>query len=279
MASRVILLLTAAALSGTLRAADHAADSAAIVREFPALPATLWNQVAGARTGERFPASAALRIPPDASASRPAPLVIFLGGSQGESGRHTRLPDEITGGLRVITGSLPLFKEHLEPLLPDESNKWRRLILTPADIRLTARCWEPMLEWIFSETDAIAPGQTVIGGFSNGANAVAGVLNDPELRPVLLARFRRFILAEGGGRLKPGPHLAGCSFLLLEGETATRPVGRLAEPLRAAGAEVEHRVMPGAGHELPATGREIIRAWLRRSLPLAGAPASPAPRP
>ena len=85
--------------------------------------------------------------------------------------------------------------------LEDQSNKWRRLFIDSGEGPNLWQKWQPMLERILT-TPGIDENARAIGGFSNGAHAIAAVLNDPEAGPQFAALFDTFVLVEGGHRLE-----------------------------------------------------------------------------
>ncbi|MFI5232565.1 MAG: alpha/beta hydrolase [Gemmatimonadales bacterium] len=104
--------------------------------------------------------------------------------------------------------------------------------------------------------------QVVAAGFSNGANIAAAMLL---LRPESLSDavlFRAMVPIEPD----PLPSLTGRGVFLAAGRTDTMVPGenteRLAELLRACGANVELRWSPG-GHGLAADDVSGARTWLR----------------
>jgi len=106
------------------------------------------------------------------------------------------------------------------------------------------------------------PARTTAVGFSNGANIAVSLLM---MRPGLLggACLLRPMLPYPP---PPGLDLAGTRVLIAAGERdpmvePSDPV-ELAAALREAGAAVELRVEPGAGHGLTPGEVEFARAWL-----------------
>jgi len=235
---------------------------------FPDVGPSLWTQTLGEEIGVEKPAAASLRVVP--GEAQDYPLLVFLGGAWGGTGHDTKHADRVAGGLPFFRASLPLFMVDLEPMAEDQSNKWRRLFIDSGEGPNLWRNWQPMLERILSEP-GIDKNARAIGGFSNGANAIVAILNDPEAGPQFAALFDTFILAEGGHRLEANQWLEGKHFLLINGSESAlgapelektewlRPV---AESLEAVGANVDYHVMPGVGHGFPEEEKAAVAAWL-----------------
>ncbi len=239
--------------------------------KFPEAGPTLWTQTLGREIGVEKVAAASLLPPPEQNGNdQTFPLLLFLGGAWGGTGHEVKQAAAIAGDAPFFTAGIPLFLEDLEPLADDESNKWTRLFIASEEGPNIGKKWEPMLERLLAEP-GIAAHARAIGGFSNGANAVASVLNDPASGPRLADMFDTFVFVEGGNRLRPSPWLAGKRFLLVNGEKSTigspgekrdewlRP---LADALEAVGAKVDYKVMPGVGHDFPEMEKEAVRTWL-----------------
>ena len=238
---------------------------------FPDAGPTLWTQTLGQEIGIDKVAAASLRVPPcEEAGSTDVPLLIFLGGAWGGTGHDTKHADAIAGKAPIFRASLPLFLMDLEPLAKDQSNKWNRLFIASKEGPNLWQKWQPMLEKILTEP-RIDHNSRSMGGFSNGANSIAAVLNDPEVGPQFAKMFDTFILVEGGHRWEPMSWLEGKHFLLINGSESVvggpghertewlRPV---AESLQAVGAKVDFHIMPGVGHGFPQKEKATVGEWL-----------------
>jgi predicted esterase len=109
-------------------------------------------------------------------------------------------------------------------------------------------------------------GRIVALGFSNGANIAASML----LRRPSVLRGAALLRAMLPYEPEDPPALAGTDVLIDAGErdpySSAEQVARLAEILRAGGAEVLVHVEPGAGHELRQGDLAQTVRWLRALL-------------
>jgi phospholipase/carboxylesterase len=148
---------------------------------------------------------------------------------------------------KVLEGGMPRFFRRLAEGVFDEADV-RRRALELADFVQDAR-------------EAYALTAPIAVGFSNGANIAAAIL---QLQPEALAGA---VLLRAMVPLKEQPQadLAGKPILILSG--ASDPIvpsddaSRLAAIFRAAGAAVDHRILP-SGHNLTQTDVTMTRSWL-----------------
>lgn len=125
--------------------------------------------------------------------------------------------------------------------------------LAVARLRLSVRGWNggrPLVEgrWALERLRERYPGVPIgLLGHSMGGRTALGLSGEPDVAAVVvLATW-----LDQGDRLRPN---AGLPVLLVHGDRdrVTSPQGSevAAERLRAAGARVEHRVLPGEGHAM-----------------------------
>jgi len=228
---------------------------------FPDAPPSLWQEALQIEK----PTAITVQLPTDYSPDRKFPLVLLMGGAQGSHGHDATWVRKFVGDTGIITVSMPFFLRELDPLNEDESNKWRRLYIAPEESTHIWKGWQPMLEKVFATVPNIDRTRCFIGGFSNGGNATAVVLNDPETRDGLREYFNHFLFIEGGRPIDPWPGLEGSTFLICEGELKS---GRF-EPVKASledqpGVRVDFHVMPETGHAVPDHEKRWIGNWIRR---------------
>lgn len=153
---------------------------------------------------------------------------------------------------RVLEGAMPRFFRRLEEGVFDEADLIERTHEL-ADFIAVAR----------QRYDLAAP---VALGFSNGANVAASLLM---LRPEILAgaallRAMSPFAEAAAGKALEGNALGGKPVLIVSG--ALDPIipasnaERLARDLSAAGAVVDHRILP-TGHGLSQADISLLRAW------------------
>ncbi len=238
---------------------------------FPELPATLWQQRLEI---EKVPA-ATVRLPEDYTPERRYPLVLLMGGAQGDHGHSAKLARSVVGETGVICLSLPLFKQELAPLNADESNRWSRLYIGPGDATTLWAAHRLMLEKVFAEVPNIDRGKCFMGGFSNGAHAAAVQLIHPEVGPKLREYFGYFVFVEGGHVIAPREHLTGATFLLAQGGKRGGWLDDVAAKLdEAEGIDVELMTMPETGHAFPPAEKRRVGNWIRQQCGLPPLPPS-----
>jgi len=148
---------------------------------------------------------------------------------------------------KVLEGGMPRFFRRLAEGVFDEE-----------DVRCRAH---ELADFIAEAREAYGLAAPIAVGFSNGANIAAAVL---QLRPEALAGAA-LIRAMVPLQEPPAADLTGKPVLILSG--ASDPIvpaenaKRLAATLKAAGATVEHRVLP-TGHGLSETDVALAKAWI-----------------
>ncbi|HEU6441908.1 MAG TPA: alpha/beta hydrolase [Microvirga sp.] len=148
---------------------------------------------------------------------------------------------------KVLEGGMPRFFRRLREGVFDEEDVRRRA--------------HELADFIAEARDSYNLAAPIAVGFSNGANIAAAVL---KLRPEALAGaalLRAMVPLQD----PPAVDLAGKPVLILSG--ASDPIvpadnaRRLASLLQAAGAAVEHRMLP-AGHGLSQADVTLTKAWI-----------------
>ena len=148
---------------------------------------------------------------------------------------------------KVLEGGMPRFFRRLREGVFDEEDVRRRA--------------HELADFIAEARDSYNLAAPIAVGFSNGANIAAAVLR---LRPEALAGaalLRAMVPLQD----PPAVDLAGKPVLILSG--ASDPIvpadnaRRLASLLQAAGAAVEHRMLP-AGHGLSQADVTLTKAWI-----------------
>lgn len=123
---------------------------------------------------------ASVFLPADYSTDKKFPALLWIVGGMGSTGDGASALAETYGNKGVIFINLPQFKSKIEPLLPDRSNFWRRLLLTSeTDNEIIWKSYKTMLDSIWSIVPNIDPTNSVMYGFSNGAHTKAILLNRP----------------------------------------------------------------------------------------------------
>ncbi len=274
MAAAASLMASAAALSADASATATPAQTSApsapaskpvlapgktITWSFPRLPPTLREWV----DGTKIIPKASVYLPADYTPRRKFPLAVFVGGAQGSTGEDANWAKDVFGDKGFICVGLPTFKESIEPLKEDKSNYWNRMMIMTGEGPFIWRSYKVIFEKIYSEIPNIDREQSVYGGFSNGAHTAAVLLSNPEEAKAFLGYFHRFVLVEGGHKLKPAADLTGCRFLLMRGGERKQDLFRNLKPqLDGGGVKWSEFVMPKVGHEYTPEGMAQTRKWV-----------------
>jgi len=207
---------------------------------FPGLPQTLAKR----------PSELHVFIPRKYDPAKKHPLFLWLNGNDGPPGINTGPVGEDF----FVVASLPLYK-----INPAEG-----LLLKNEDARYIWSCWKPMLAELERIVPNLNPEIRVVGGFSNGANCQAVLLNKVK---EFADAFKGFLLWEGGNMLDNFKVLPGHSLFVLYGE---KSLGKYGAPIAAsaskAGADADFFEMKGVGHDAPASFNPKVRDWIERKV-------------
>ena len=109
----------------------------------------------------------------------------------------------------------------------------------------------------------IDPAHSVLGGFSNGGHATAGLIEQSDGE--VLKLFAAFLFVEGGGRLTQFGLLKDRPMLLAYGSKSTRlsRIQEVEQAAKAAGVQIVIHEMKGSGHAFPEGEYPAVRDWLR----------------
>src|SRR5689334_18914289 len=182
------------------------------------------------------------------------PPILLLHGTGGDENDLLPLGRTIAPGAallsprgKVLEGGMPRFFRRLREGVFDEEDVRRRA--------------NELADFIEQAREAYGLAAPIAVGFSNGANIAAAVL---QLRPEALAGAA-LLRAMVPLRDPPARGLSGKPILIVSG--ASDPIvpaenaRRLASLLRAAGAAVEHRMLP-TGHGLSQTDVALTKTWI-----------------
>lgn len=102
----------------------------------------------------------------------------------------------------------------------------------------------------------------MLGGFSNGAHATQGLIDQSEGE--VARRFSAFIFAEGGGRLEHYELLKDKPFLMVSSNAKSRPrAQQICDAAKDAGAKATLVFEDIGKHGFPPAAYPAVRAWLR----------------
>ena len=224
--------------------------------EFPDMPPTFAELL----DKKNIPPKMTVFLPRNYDRQRKHPLLIFLGGGGGSRGQNPAVARKLTEETDFVCADLPLFKEKLEPAAPGTGSS--RLILRENDCRYMWTYFQTMLAKLDAAVPNLDPAHRVLGGFSNGAHATAGLIDQSDGE--VARRFSAFFFVEGGGRLVHYDLLKDKPFLMLYGSDKS---GKRAKEIHAAavaaGAKADIHAMNNVGHAFPESEYPAVRAWLR----------------
>ncbi|MCX7826879.1 MAG: alpha/beta hydrolase-fold protein [Verrucomicrobiae bacterium] len=262
-----LLLLCAISLRAD-DAAPRLAPGQTLTFRFPEMPATFAERL----DPKNIPPMMTVFLPRNYDPQRKHPLLIFLSGGGGSRGQNPTVARKLTEEKDFICVDMPLFKKKLDP--PTPTNKTARLVLQADDCRYMWSFHKVMLAKLEETVPNIDPAHRVLGGFSNGAHATAGLIDQSDGE--IARRFTAFFFGEGGGRLQHYELLKGKPFLMLYGsEQSGKRAKEIYAAAVAAGAKATLHEMKGVGHAFPESQYPAVRAWLRGE-PQPAADAAPA---
>ena len=250
-------------ISCSLYAGSVLQQDTVLTLEFPQLPPTMYSMVFGNNAVPR----ASVFLPADYSFDKKFPVLLWIDGGMGSAGDGARTLAETYGDTGFIFINLPQFKNKLEPLLPDSSNYWNRLMLYyEPDNEIIWSSYKTMLDSIRSLVPNIDTANSFMGGFSNGAHTTAILLNRPNAE--ITGYFNKFIFIEGGMGLSNYKVLKGKPAVFMQGGKGPdwiRPIYQNAKDVGALACLV---LMEGYGHEFPKQYKEILKKWLLENITL-----------
>jgi hypothetical protein len=196
------------------------------------------------------PAVMNVRIPQNYDPNKPVPLFIFMGGGNGSNGASD---GGLVDGTRFVTAGLPF------PKGADNPNKSNMV----GDFdEIWDNYHRPMLLKLFEMVPNLDRRLCILGGFSNGGNCIAGVLQSQK-NGGYSEFFNCFILADGGvgSSTLRGPASGGYLFATW-GENSPNANSTRSVAKKVKGLKVETYEMPGAGHTFNKDGKAAVKAWL-----------------
>ncbi|MFT5465459.1 MAG: hypothetical protein ACI8UO_000554 [Verrucomicrobiales bacterium] len=203
------------------------------------------------------PASFSVKIPTSYDPGKPIGLMVFLGGGNGSSspGGATGLTND-----DFVCAGLPY---------PDDGRN-------PAQDNMVGsfdevwEYWQPMLAKLNEAVPNIDPNLRVIGGFSNGAHAIDGVLAEKEFANA----FTAFILIDGGGVLGGNYREVKDKHAYIawgEKSPAANSSQDVVKRAKRGRMIVVENEMEGVGHAFPASEKVLVKKWLYETVvPAAG---------
>lgn len=253
-----VLLLLASAVS-------HAWTAEPVVKltpggtftiQYPEMPATFATEQGN---GHAKPAMTVF-LPTNYTPDKKYPLLIFLNGGNGNAGGNPSVARRLCEDKDFVCLSVPLFKAPEDASAP--STGTARLLIRNPDCRLAWPLYRTMLAKLDELVPNIDPAHCILGGFSNGAHATSGLIDESDGE--VARRFCAFFFVEGGGKLQRYDLLKDKPFLMVYGsDKSKRRAGEIYEAALAAGAKATLYGMNNVGHAFPESEYPAVRNWLR----------------
>jgi hypothetical protein len=218
---------------------------------FPEMPPTFF----AASEKKDVKAQMTVFLPTNYDRRRKLPLLIFLGGGDGGSGGNPGVARALTEDKDFICVSMPLFKAKLPATGP-------AFIFRDDDAEYMWPFFRTMLGKLDQIVPNIDPAHQILGGFSNGAHATQGLID--QSGGEVAGRFSAFFFVEGGGHLQHYDELNNKPFLMVSSNIKSQPrAQQIYDSAKAAGAKANLVVVDVGAHDFPVKSYPQVREWLR----------------
>jgi len=250
----IALLVAASAATSALAAepAPNLAPGSTFTVAFPEMPPTFYDlyqkkDVKAQMTGF---------LPTNYDPGRKHPLLVFLNGGDGGTGSNPGVARTLSAEKDFVCVDVPLFKV-TDPKAPGGD-----YIMRDPDARYMWPFFRTMLARLEALVPNIDPAHRVLGGFSNGAHATQGLIDQSDGE--VARRFSAFLFVEGGGRLQHYDLLKGKPFLMVSSSKKSRPrAQQICDAAKAAGTGASLVSVDVGKHDFPVSAYPAVRAWLR----------------
>lgn len=219
---------------------------------FHEMPPTYWS----ISTSNKGPARLSISLPKNYTPGGKFPLLVSLyGGTGGNGGPKAAIVSAMTGDQDFVCASMPLFKK-VAPKDPGGN-----VVMRDEDAQYMWPFFRTMLAKLFEVVPNIDKSRMIIGGFSNGAHATQGLIDESDGE--IAKQFSAFFFIEGGGRLKHYELLKGKPYLMVSSQTASKPrAQQIIDQASAAGASTTFIFEDAGGHTIPMKAAPAMHAWL-----------------
>lgn len=233
-----------------------------LIFKFPTLPKTNYCVA----TGKLPTPMCSVYLPENYDEIKKIPVLLWIDGGTGGAGDCVKFVKEKVGANGIILINFPLFKTNIDPLLPDSSNHWTRFRIRNSDSETLWKSYKIMLDSLFSLFPQIDKTNAFMGGFSNGAHAIAILLNRPEHE--ITNYFNKFFFIEGGDGLEDYSVLKSRYVLYMQGTELSYPNWVKSYYLNAKKnkAKANFVYMKGAGHAFPKVYHKTFRKWISKTM-------------
>lgn len=211
------------------------------------------------------PTSLSFYLPVNYSPDKLFPMVLYIAGGDAGYGNNAGRGKSFFDTASVITVDLPIYKMKVEPLLPDSSNYYHRMMILKEDSEIIWENYRFLLDTLFELIPNIDRKNTFMGGFSNGAHTTAILINRPETE--ITKYFTHFYFIEGGPFLENFSSLKDCDLLFLQGGLNERDWLRTPfEKATSAGINAKFIKMEGFGHIFPTEYHKVLLDWIQKNI-------------
>ena len=248
----VVLFGSGSAMNAAVESTLPLQPSRTLSVEFPEMPPTF---CAIAQNVDRK-AQMTVFLPRNYEPSRKHPLLLLLNGGDGGAGGNPGVARALCQDRDFICVSVPLFKLKA-PKAPGGD-----IVMRDPDARYMWPHFRAMLTKLEQIVPNIDPAHRILGGFSNGAHASQGLIDESDGE--ITRRFSAFMFVEGGGRLQHYELLRGKPYLMVSSNAKSLPRAReIYEAAKAAGAKATLTFEDIGKHGFPESAHPAVRAWLR----------------
>ena len=207
----VAVALVWAMATGSARPAEPAAKlipGSTFAVQFPDMPPTFYAVF----QKTNVPAQMTVFLPTNFDPARKFPLFIFLNGWDGGVGGNPGVARSLCEGRDFVCVSVSLFKAPNFQVTKANA-PGTGFIMDAEDGKQMWPCFKTMLTKLEDTVPNIDPAHRILGGFSNGAHATAGLIDESDGE--ITRRFTAFLFVEGGGKLQHYELLKGKPFLVV----------------------------------------------------------------
>ena len=220
--------------------------------EFPEMPPTFFSKYAN---GKDATPRMSVFLPKNYDQKKKFPLLVYLDGGNGGDASNPKVARDITQETDFICVAMPLFKtNHHNFIMRDEDGQF----MWPH--------FRTMLDKLYELVPNIDPSYRILGGFSNGAHATQGLIDESDGE--VARRFSAFFFVEGGGRLRQYDLLKGNSYLIVSSQPGSKPKAQVVcDAARAAGANATLIFHDVGHHDFTPPMYPKVNEWLRGTDP------------
>lgn len=199
------------------------------------------------------PTKMQVAIPATYDRTKKVPLVVWMEG--GDGGNTGGTAQAIVDNAQFVCVGLPYPKGANNP---NQANM-------VGDFKTIWKYHKTMLDELNKVVPNIDPRLRIVGGFSNGAHAIDGILDDGK---GYTDYFNTFILVDGGGYSSSWPKKENQFACVLWGETSpNNKTGQNNRDLaKRAKMEFMAEEMKGVGHAFPEEYRPKVKDWIMKTV-------------